>query len=77
MSSGRRLAVLLVALAVVAAPAVVLRALCVGESCDEANASTARVPFCPLPADVRDLIVAGFRDGRSPDVSAATDPRAR
>jgi hypothetical protein len=74
VTSGRRLAVLLVALAVVAAPAVVLRALCVGESCDEANAATARVPFCPLQADVRDLIVAGFRDGRSPDVSAVTEP---
>jgi hypothetical protein len=72
VTSGRRLTILLVALALVAAPAVVLRALCVGESCDEASAATARVPFCPLPADVRRLVVAGFRDGRSPDVLAAT-----
>jgi hypothetical protein len=72
VTSGRRLVVLLVALAVVGAPAVVLRALCVGASCDQARAATARVPFCPLPADVRHLIVDGFRDGRSPDVMAAS-----
>jgi hypothetical protein len=72
VTSGRRLAILALALALIGAPAVVLRALCAGESCDEAGAAAARVPFCPLPADVRDLIVAGFRDGRSPDVLATS-----
>jgi hypothetical protein len=63
---------LLLALAVVGAPAVALRAACVGKSCDDESAASVRVPFCPLPADLRDLIAAGFRDGRSPDVMGAT-----
>ena len=73
MASGRRLAVLVVALALVGAPAIALRAFCVGKSCaqDEAVAS-APVPFCPLPANLRAQIEAGYRQGRSPDVMAAT-----
>lgn len=56
--------------AVLAAPAVVLRALCVGRSCDEAVAPQVDVPFCSLPGDLRARLVAGFRDGRSPDIMA-------
>ena len=50
-----------------------LRAFCVGKSCtqDEAAGPT-EVPFCPLPADLREQIVAGYRQGRSPDVMGAT-----
>jgi hypothetical protein len=69
--SGRRLPALLVALALVAVPPVVLRALCVGKSC-EAAAAPAHVPFCPLPARVKALVAAGFRSGRSPDVLGVT-----
>ena len=68
MSSGRRLAALLVALALVALPAVALRAFCVGRTCDRTGEVTARVPFCPLPEEIRNEVAAGFYAGRSPDV---------
>jgi hypothetical protein len=72
VASGRRLAVLVVALALVGAPAVALRAFCVGQSCDDEEQVATAVPFCPLPADLRAQIVAGYRQSRSPDVMAAT-----
>ena len=74
MPIGRRLSTLLLVLALVGAPAVVLRVFCVGNSCD-AGSTEARsaVPFCPLPESLRRAIAAGFREGRSPDVMAATD----
>lgn len=73
MLIGRRLSSLLLVLALVGAPAVVLRILCVGSSCDAGEAGTrAAVPFCPLPPGLRHEIAAGFREGRSPDVMAAT-----
>jgi hypothetical protein len=66
--TGRRLATLLVVLALVALPAVALRLFCVGESCETSEAITsAGVPFCPLPESLRDAIAAGFREERSPD----------
>ena len=65
---------LVVALALVGAPAVALRALCVGKSCSQEDiAAAAPVPFCPLPAMLRGQIVAGYRQGRSPDVMGATN----
>ena len=71
--TGRRLSMLVLALALLGAPALVLRVLCVGSACDsgEALAGTA-VPFCGLPLELRREIAAGFREGRSPDVMAAT-----
>jgi hypothetical protein len=63
---------LLVALALVAAPALGLRAFCLGASCAEEPRSNARVPFCSLPEELRERIAAGYYDGRSPDVLAAT-----
>jgi hypothetical protein len=74
MTSGRRLVTLLVVLVLIGTPAVVLRAFCVGRSCDRA-AARAPAPFCSLDPATRDLIRNGFRDGRSPDalgVTAAT-----
>lgn len=60
-------------LVLVGAPAVVLRMFCVGSSCDGAAAGARpSVPFCPLPAELRRQIASGFREGRSPDVMAAT-----
>jgi hypothetical protein len=71
---GRRLSTLLLVLALVGAPAVVLRVFCIGNSCDAGSTEAqAAVPFCPLPESLRRAIVAGFREGRSPDVMAATD----
>ena len=73
MRSGRRLAVLVVALTLVGAPAVVLRAFCVGQSCSQGEAAVAApVPFCPLPGDLRAAIETGYRQGRSPDVMGAS-----
>ncbi len=72
MASGRRLTLLVVALALVGAPAVALTAFCVGESCAQEDGVTAAVPFCPLPADLRKQIESGYRQGRSPDVMATT-----
>ena len=72
--SGRRLLVLLIVLAAIAVPAGVLRALCVGASCDATASTEARVPFCPLPEALKQAIANGYREGRSPDVLAVTRP---
>jgi hypothetical protein len=72
VAPGRRLPALLLVLALLAIPPVVMRALCVGSSCGAAAAGPARVPFCPLPDEVKSLVAAGYRAGRSPDVMAVT-----
>jgi Type I phosphodiesterase / nucleotide pyrophosphatase len=59
---------MLVVLAAIGIPAAVLTATCAGRSCDASGGETVRVPFCPLPAALKDGIVNGFREGRSPDV---------
>jgi hypothetical protein len=69
---GRRLLVLLVILSAIGIPAAVLRTTCAGRSCSVADVSTVRVPFCPLPAPLKADLVAGYRQGRSPDVLAVT-----
>ncbi|MGH2589342.1 MAG: hypothetical protein ACRDGW_00925, partial [Actinomycetota bacterium] len=66
--TGRRLLMLLVFLAAVGVPAGVLQSLCVGRSCDAGPGEAPRIPFCPLPAALREAISNGYRDGRSPDV---------
>jgi hypothetical protein len=71
-TTGRRTLTVVLIAAAVAVPAALLRALCVGRSCERAAAPSARVPFCSLPAAVRDPLAAGFRDGRSPDILAVT-----
>jgi hypothetical protein len=68
--TGRRLLVVVALLAAIGIPAAVLQAACVGKSCDPGSAASARVPFCPLPATLKTLIVNGYREGRSPDVLA-------
>ena len=70
----RRQAALVLAMLVIGLPAGILRLRCAGNACaavrgDEASA----VPFCSLPGELRRLIAAGFRDGRSPDVLAVTE----
>jgi hypothetical protein len=65
----RTLLVVLIALAV-AAPAAALRALCVGQSCRATEPAAGPVPFCSLPGRVRNLLAAGFRDGRGPHLLA-------
>ncbi|MFN2586767.1 MAG: hypothetical protein ABR613_01430 [Actinomycetota bacterium] len=70
LAAGRRTLVLLALVAVIAAPAAVLRAFCAGHSCDEPAAASSEVPFCSLPAGLRARVAAGFREGRSPDVLA-------
>jgi hypothetical protein len=59
---------MLVVLASIGIPAAVLTATCAGRSCDASGGETVRVPFCPLPAALKDGIANGFREGRSPDV---------
>ena len=66
--SGRRMLVLIVVLAAIGVPAAVLTATCGGRSCANAEGGQVRVPFCPLPSAVKDGVVNGFREGRSPDV---------
>jgi hypothetical protein len=65
--------VLLVALAAIGIPAAVLTATCAGRSCQSAGVGDVRVPFCPLPQAIKDGIVNGFREGRSPDVLGVAD----
>ena len=69
MGTGRRLVVLLLAVALIGVPAAVLRIACVGASCrSTAEAASSPAPFCSLPADVRSLITAGTYESSSPDV---------
>jgi hypothetical protein len=68
MPTGRRLLALLGVCALVALPAGVLRATCAARTCDQNTVVQARVPFCPLPDELRTLIANGFYAGRSPDV---------
>ncbi|HET9309654.1 MAG TPA: hypothetical protein VFP41_00315 [Actinomycetota bacterium] len=73
MFLGGRLSRLLLVLALVGAPALVLRILCVGGSCHTPAArAQGDVPFCSLPKELRRSIAAGFREGRSPEVMGAT-----
>ncbi len=67
--------VVLVVVLAVGVPAAVLRALCVGRSCRETTAPQTSIPYCSLPGEVRTLIAAGFRDGRSPNVLAVAGER--
>ena len=64
----RRLLLLLVFLAATGIPAGVLSAMCANGSCGDGVERTSAVPFCPLPADLRERIANGYREGRSPDV---------
>jgi hypothetical protein len=66
----RRLLAVGLAAGLVAAPAAVLQALCVGRSCERTRAATPEAPFCSLPASLRAGIAAGYRDARSPDLLA-------
>jgi len=59
---------LLVLIGVLGLPAIGLRFLCVGASCDEEATAASEVPFCSLEAELRSRITAGFREGRSPEV---------
>ena len=67
MGTGRRLTVLLIALALIGIPAAALRADCAGASCRSTAAAATPAPFCALRADLRALITAGMYEGRSPD----------
>lgn len=68
MSTGRRLASLLVVLLLIGAPGAALSFACAGASCDEPVAVTTEVPFCTLPGSARSLLEAGYYEGRSPEV---------
>ncbi|MGH2696466.1 MAG: hypothetical protein ACRDIW_05715 [Actinomycetota bacterium] len=72
MSTNRRAVLLALVALALAAPAVALRVLCVGRACPERTGPPEPVPFCSLPAETRDLLAAGFRDGRGPHVLAVT-----
>ncbi len=76
MSSTRRAVVLALVALAVAVPAAVLRLLCVGRACPEPAPAAGPVPFCSLPAETRDLLARGFRDGRGPHVLAVTGDTA-
>jgi hypothetical protein len=72
-SRGRTIA-LVTAVALIALPAGIMRAFCVGKACDSNETAPASVPFCSLPADTRSLVAAGYREGRSPNVLAVAGP---
>jgi hypothetical protein len=76
VTTERRLTTLLLVLGLIAIPAAALRAFCVGNSCDAADERTDPVPFCSLDPRVRDLVTAGFYEGRSPDVLGVTGDTA-
>ena len=62
-----------VVLGAIGIPAAVLTATCAGRSCEASGGESVRVPFCPLPAALKDGIANGFREGRSPDVLGVAD----
>jgi len=64
---------MLVVIAAIGIPAAVLTATCAGRSCDASGGEAVRVPFCPLSQELKDGIVNGFREGRSPDVLGVAD----
>lgn len=64
---------MLLVLAVLGAPAVVLRVLCAGKSCEQEVGVASTVPFCSLPDGLRTRVGSGFREDRSPDVLAVTN----
>jgi hypothetical protein len=70
VSTNRRATLLALVALALAAPAVAFRVLCVGRACPERAGPPGPVPFCSLPAETRDLLAAGFRDGRGPHVLA-------
>jgi hypothetical protein len=72
MPFTRRLITLLTIVGLLALPAVVARAFCLGNSCQTTSTATARVPFCPLPDAIKKEIAAGYYAGRSPDVMTIT-----
>lgn len=67
--TDRRLPLLVLVLVALAVPAAALRLTCVGRTCDAiAGRGGEPAPFCGLPVQIRELVGAGFREGRSPDV---------
>jgi hypothetical protein len=70
--SRTRITRLLLAAALVGAPAVVLRSLCAGRSCERPAGAVAAAPFCSLPDALRARLFDGFRDGRSPEIVGVT-----
>ena len=68
MPTRRRLLLLLGVCAIIALPAGVLRATCAARACDQGRTVQARIPFCPLPGDLKALIADGYYEDRSPDV---------
>ena len=70
--AARRTTIAVAVATLIAAPAVVLRVLCVGQSCAQPLEVRTAIPFCSLPDDLRRRIGAGYRDGRSPDLLAVT-----
>lgn len=75
MGTGRRLATLLIALALIGVPAAALRVSCAGASCASSAAAGTPAPFCALPADLRALITEGTYEGRSPDALGVAGSR--
>jgi hypothetical protein len=73
MALERRLLALLLLTAVIGAPALGLRLLCVGNACDRTREVSADIPFCSLPGKLRQLVAAGFREGPAPDVLAVAE----
>jgi hypothetical protein len=69
---GRRTMVAVLVAAVLGAPPLVMRLLCVGDLCREDAVAAPEIPFCSLDPALRRLLEDGFRDGRSPDVLAVT-----
>jgi hypothetical protein len=67
-----RAAGLLLAAVVVGVPGVALRVMCFGDSCRVAAQASSHTPYCSLPRQIRDLVQAGYHDGRSPDLIAVT-----
>lgn len=69
---GSRIGPFFLAMLLLGAPAVVFRALCLGNACRVEAETSSDTPFCSLEPELRRLITNGFYEGRSPDVLGVT-----
>lgn len=68
----QRLALALIILFTLGAPAAALRVFCIGKACNAPAQASERTPFCSLPDEVRGAVASGYREGRSGEILAVT-----
>lgn len=73
LTLGKRAAAFAVVALIVGIPAIALRLLCFGGSCETPAQASSSTPFCSLPVGIRQTITESTRDGRSGDLLVVTE----